>query len=162
MKRALIDRGWIESTSKNAKANLKFEYKANDTGNQHQGTMLNHNSGEVFLTHKAGLCFTLNDCQIFSTSWLDGKIDIRDYSKHKLEAYYPRCYLLTSAKDHLPFFEDYVMQECEGYIKKFIKSFENDQSNNNKFIKEKIIVSCALVQRKIKLKDYDNCLEDEN
>lgn len=83
--------------------------------------MLNHNSGEVFLTHKAGLSFTLTDCQIFSTSWLDGNINIMDYSKHKLEAYYPRCYLLTAAKDHLPFFEDYVMQECEGYIKKFIK-----------------------------------------
>ena len=33
LKRALVDRGWTESTSKNAKANLKFEYKANDNGN---------------------------------------------------------------------------------------------------------------------------------
>ena len=126
IKRALVERGWIESTSKNAKANLKFEYRANDTGNQHQGTMLNHNSGEVHLTHKACLCGTLDDCQIFSSVWLEGKIEIRNYAEHKLDSYFPRCYILTTPTTHLPFFEDYTMNAAEGYLKKFAKAYTKD------------------------------------
>lgn len=134
LRRALISRGWVETQNRNDEyLDLKFTMQNDGVlfqGKAMRNVFSNHCRGEKCMTCKTDLIETMTESQRYWATWLadqeTGEADVRikHYAEHGVEAFFPRCYIISHVMGQALFFEDLIYTQCESYVKLYIKAFD--------------------------------------
>jgi hypothetical protein len=152
-------RRFISSTHReiDSMLDLKFVLNTQDihSHNLKKDCFINQNKGEGALTCKTGLYESLCHSQPHFSNWFP--MERCDPHGFGIDSFYPRSHLTNTGEAYSQFIKDFLLTYAESYIKSFlirVTATEEQailaQVKRRNLIKEKLLVCCALLQRKIK------------
>jgi hypothetical protein len=138
MKDALIEQEWEETLDpdNDCLLDLKFTYTNWWTINYERYSpqcWINHARGESSITTKEKLSRNLESCHHFTSNLYP--MHHADPDGHGIQAFFPRCFSLTTSEGCGTFLTDYYNTEAECVVKRFIENASEPGSKLEKIFK---------------------------